>query len=41
MSFKMVKERCKMLLENNGISVPTISQKKKAPVLHFFAFILS
>lgn len=32
-----------MLLENNGISVPTIPQEKEAPVLNFFAihFILS
>lgn len=43
MSFKMVREKCKMLLENNGISVPTTPQKKEAPALNFFAihFILS
>lgn len=34
---------CKILLENNGICVPTVLQKTKAPVLHFFTsrFILS
>lgn len=39
----MVRERCKMLLENNGVSVPTIPQNKEGPVLHVFAihFILS
>lgn len=42
-SFKMVRERCKMLLENNGIYVPTTPQKKEVPALNFFAihFILS